>query len=234
MDAHPVLASDRPDPEFLRPGQARRRLGRGGQQAPGAVPGLPAAGRRDVGRQLPRPAPRRPGPAGLARAGRLLARRAVDAGRRARLPRRRLRPTRCRRAWPTTPTTRSSASWAGAAWASSTWPRTSSWAATEVLKVVSGHLIEPPRRPRPLPPRDPHRRPGSTTPTSSPPTRPSASARASSSRWSTSRASTWPSWSRPRGRCRWPTPATSSTRRRWACSTPTSTAWSTATSSRAT
>ena len=35
-------------------------------------------------------------------------------------------------------------------------------------------------------------------------------------------------------RCRWLTPATSSTRRRWACSTPTSAAWSTATSSRPT
>ena len=45
---------------------------------------------------------------------------------------------------------------------------------------------------------------------------------------------TWRSWSRPRGRCRWPTPATTSTRRRWACSTPTSTGWSTATSSRPT
>ena len=37
-----------------------------------------------------------------------------------------------------------------------------------------------------------------------------------------------------RARCRWPTPATSSTRRRSGFSTPTSTAWSTATSSRAT
>ena len=37
-----------------------------------------------------------------------------------------------------------------------------------------------------------------------------------------------------KGRCRLPTPAVSSTRRRWACSTPTSAVWSTATSSRPT
>ena len=44
--------------------------------------------------------------------------------------------------------------------------------------------------------------PGSSTPISSPPTPPSAAARALFSPWSTSRASTWPGWSRPRGRCR--------------------------------
>ena len=53
-------------------------------------------------------------------------------------------------------------------------------------------------------------------------------------RWSTSKGSTWRRWSRPRGRCRSLTPATSSTRRRSACSMPTSAAWSTATSSRPT
>ena len=42
----------------------------------------------------------------------------------ARQPRHRLRPTRSRRAWPTTPITRSSANSAGAAWAWSTWPTT--------------------------------------------------------------------------------------------------------------
>ena len=41
-------------------------------------------------------------------------------------------------------------------------------------------------------------------------------------------------WSRPRGRCQWPTPAATCTRRRWASSTRTNTAWSTATSSRTT
>ena len=35
-----------------------------------------------------------------------------------------LRPTRSRRAWPTTPITRSSGNSAGAAWAWSTWPTT--------------------------------------------------------------------------------------------------------------
>ena len=79
MDAPPSPPPDRPDPARLRPGQARRRLGRIGQQAPGVVPRLPAPGRRDVVRQLPRPAPRRPGPARFARPGRLLDRRPVDA-----------------------------------------------------------------------------------------------------------------------------------------------------------
>ena len=41
-----------------------------------------------------------------------------------------LRPRRCRRPWPTTPTTRSSGSSAGAAWGSSTSPTIHSWAAT--------------------------------------------------------------------------------------------------------
>ena len=36
----------------------------------------------------------------------------------------------------------------------------------------------------------------------------SGSARASSWPWNMSTASTWPGWSRPRGRCRWPMPAT--------------------------
>ena len=58
MDAALGPAPDRPDPELVRPGQARRRSGRGGQQAPGTVPRLPEARRRDVGRQLPRPGPR--------------------------------------------------------------------------------------------------------------------------------------------------------------------------------
>ena len=59
-------------------------------------------------------------------------------------------------------------------------------------------------------------------------------ARASCWRWSTSTGSTWRRWSRPRDRCRSLTPAISSTRRPWACSTPTSAGWSTATSSRPT
>ena len=91
----------------------------------------------------------------------------------------------------------------------------------EVLKVMGRQIIERPgvldrflreiRRPSP----------GSATRTSSRPTRPSGSARASSSPWSTSKGSTWRRWSRPRGRCRWPTPATSSIRRPWGSSTPT-------------
>ncbi len=124
MNAPPKHASERPDPEFLRPGQARRQIGRGGQPASGAVPGLSEAGRRDARRQLPRPDPRRPGPARIARSDRLLPRGPVDVGQRD--PDSPAPPTarRCPRAWPTTPTTRSSASWARAAWASSTWRRT--------------------------------------------------------------------------------------------------------------
>ena len=120
-----VPASDRPDPEFLRPGQARRRLGRGRQRAPGAVPGLPETGRRDVGRQLPRAAsatlrsPRASRPSSKPHDP--AATQSLDGT----TPRHRLRPARFRRAWPTTPITRSSASSAGAAWAWSTWPTTS-------------------------------------------------------------------------------------------------------------
>ena len=39
--------------------------------------------------------------------------------------------TRCPRGWPTTRTTRSSASSARGAWGRSTWPRTGSWAGTK-------------------------------------------------------------------------------------------------------
>ena len=55
-----------------------------------------------------------------------------------------------------------------------------------------------------------------------------------SSRWNTSRGPTWPTWCARRGRCPSRRRATSSARRPWACSTPTSAAWSIATSSRPT
>ena len=64
------------------------------------------------------------------------------------------------------------------------------------------------------------RPPSSTTPTSSRPTAPCSSGDLLASPWSTSRARTSARWSRRRARCRWPTPATTSGRRRWACSTP--------------
>ena len=44
----------------------------------------------------------------------------------------------------------------------------------------------------------------------------------------------WPRWCSGKGRCRSRTPAITSRRRRWGCSTPTNTAWFTATSSRTT
>ena len=91
-----------------------------------------------------------------------------------------------------------------------------------------------PRRARTLPPRDPGRRQAPAPEHRHGLLTPLGSARASSSRWSTSRVSTCPGWSRPRGRCRWPTPASSSTRRPSGSSTPTRKGWSTATSSRAT
>ena len=53
-------------------------------------------------------------------------------------------------------------------------------------------------------------------------------------RWSTSMGPTWPAWSGSAARCRSGWPAIAFARRRWACSTPTSAAWSTATSSRTT
>ena len=52
------LASDRPDPQILRPGQARRHQREGRPRPSRAMPGLSESGRRDVGRQLPRPHPR--------------------------------------------------------------------------------------------------------------------------------------------------------------------------------
>ena len=95
------------------------------EQAPGVVPVLPEPRGRDDFRQLPRPAARRSRVARFSAAGRLarwLAR--CDAGPAVH----RRRRAHYRRAWPTTPITRSSASSARAAWASFTWPRTSSWA----------------------------------------------------------------------------------------------------------
>ena len=73
---------------------------------------------------------------------------------------------------------------------------------------------------RPVPRARSAARPGSTIPISSPPTRPSGSARPWCSPWNMSRGSTWPGWSRRRARCPSRTPATTSTRRPWACSTP--------------
>ena len=65
--------------------------------------------------------------------------------------------TRCRRVWPIIPTTRSFASWAAAAWAWSSWPRTSSWGARRCSRssAVSSSTA---RGARPLPARDPGRR----------------------------------------------------------------------------
>ena len=63
-----------------------------------------------------------------ARPRRLRHRRPLDARRARRMPGTAPGRAPCRRGWPTTPTTRSSASWAAAAWASSTWRRTRSWA----------------------------------------------------------------------------------------------------------
>src|SRR5262249_912670 len=72
------------------------------------------------------------------------------------------------------------------------------------------------------------------TPTSWPSTSSTRPATPTSWRWNTSPASRCSGWSssRARWRCRWP--ATWSARRRWACSTPPSRPWSTATSSRPT
>ena len=93
---------------------------------------------------------------------------------------------------------------------------------------------QPPRRPRPLPRRDPpcgpapspQRGHGLLGPSPRREPRPGHGVRRG--------PRPGEDWSRPAGRCRWPMPATTSTRRPWACSTRTSTAWSTATSSRAT
>ena len=191
--------------------------------------------RRDVVGQLPRPAPRRRGrgPAPRRPVGTSPARREADAGGRmppASAPGR----ARCPRAWPTTPTTRSSASWAAAAWASSTWPRTGSWAArrssrssaatSSSRRGVLDRFLREIRAAARL-----HH--------------PNIVTAYSAFRLGESIVFAMEyvegldlaqAGQGQRARCRWPTPATSSTRRRWACSTPTSTAWSTATSSRAT
>ena len=157
--------------------------------------------------QLPRPPPRRQAPARFTGSGRLHARRPLDA--RPRRARRPLRPRRvpCPGAWPRAPTTKSSASWVAAAWASSTSPGIRSWAdskcsrssAVTTSSAARSSTASSARSARP---------PGCATPTSSPPIRPSGSARASSWPWSTPRGSTWPGWSRPGDHCRWPRPAT--------------------------
>ena len=74
----------------------------------------------------------------------------------------------------------------------------------EVLKVVSGHLLDRSMRPRAVPPRDPQR--GAAPP---PQHRHRLLGRAgrrpaSSWRWNTSRATTWPAWSRQGAAARGP------------------------------
>ena len=98
----------------------------------------------------------------------------------------------------------------------------------EVIKLIDAEIIERPGvRERFL--REIRRSPSSATPTSLPRTPLSAPARVWFLPWSTSKVSTWRGGLRPRGRCRCDTPATLCTRRRWACSTRTRPAWSTAT-----
>ncbi len=82
MNAQPALHPTDQTLHLLRPGQARRRLGRIGQQTPRVLPRLPKSRRRDVLRQLPGQTPRRPGPAPVHRTRGLLARRHVDDRRR--------------------------------------------------------------------------------------------------------------------------------------------------------
>ena len=205
MDAAPSLHPTDQTLSSYGLGKLDDALGRGGQRAPGGVPRLPETGRRDVGRQLPRPGPRRPEAVGQVDARPVPSRRdPAHAGRRepgtapgrhapagpGRPPRLRdqagARPGRDGRGLP------------GPQHADG--PRRGAQG-----DGAADHRA--PRGARPLPPRDPGRR-------QAPPPEhrhrlltPSGSARASSSRWSTSRGSTCPSWSRPRGRCRWPTPA---------------------------
>ena len=104
----------------------------------------------------------------------------------------------------------------------------------EVLKVVSGHLINRPAVLGSIPRARSARRPSCTIPISSRRTRPSALGESLVLAMEYVEGYDLAQLVKAKGRCRWPTPATSSTRRHWASSTPTSTAWSTATSSRAT
>ena len=148
-----------------------------------------------------------------------------------RVPSRRRRPSRCPRDWPTIPITRSFASWAGAAWASSTWPN-GSW---------DGGGAQGRRQPL-------DNRPGvldrflAEIRNAARLHHPNIVTAYSAVRLGESLVFAMEyvegldlsQMVKAKGRCRWPMPVTSCIRRRWACSTPTSRAWSIATSSRAT
>ncbi len=104
----------------------------------------------------------------------------------------------------------------------------------EVLKVVGRHLVERPGVARPLPPRDPVGRQAATHQYRHRLLGHAARREPRAGHGVRRGARPGEDGQDQAARCRWPTPATSSTRRRWACSTPTSAAWSTATSSRPT
>ena len=139
-----------------------------------------------------------------------------------------------RRGWPTTPTMRSSASWGAAAWAWSTSPRTRSWAGWRSSRSSAAHLDQPARSARPLPPRDPIRRPAASPqhrrrllgPPARREPRPGHGVRRG--------ARPGPAGQGQGAAAGGQRLLLRRNRRRWACSTRTSTAWSTATSSRPT
>ena len=90
------------------------------------------------------------------------------------------------------------------------------------IKVITRRPRGQPGRGRALPRARSRPPPSWTTPTSSAPTTPTRPASMHLLVMEYVEGRTWPSWSNARGRCRSPTPATTSARRRWACSTPSS------------
>ena len=104
---------------------------------------------------------------------------------------------------------------------------------TVALKVVNPAFIDNPAAVRASSKRS-RRRPGCTIRISSRPTTPTRPGRCTSSSWSTSRAEASPTTPRRRGRCPFRRRVSTPGRRRWACSTPTNTAWCIGTSSRTT
>ena len=143
MDAPPAAHPTEKTLQSYGLGQLDDAAAESVQRAPGGAAPTAAAASPSSPPTASSAAPATPGPARRP-ARRLLHRRPLDAGERPGHARPAAGRAPCRRGSPITPITRSSASWAAAAWASSTSPENTLMGRLEVLKVVGGHLVSRP------------------------------------------------------------------------------------------